>query len=185
MLRKDKRPARIKPDELSAATAIPFGTGNIFDVLLHGEDAVVAKRVAKNVFQSILRLLGIAEAKRIFSDLAWQPSKTEIEEMNNILLLQTYIDKGGGEVDPLARYLFKRGKTIGVDFLPRGSKPINEAKRKKQLKEGVEIKPWAGIAKQLYRLLGKCPKDASPVHRALFEEARKLRRPGRGRPRKR
>jgi 2-iminoacetate synthase ThiH len=144
-----------------------------------------ARAAAKNIFRRITRLLGLAEAQRIFSDLATPTPKKVIEEMNNHLLLQAYIDYGGGEIAPLTRHLLKRGKTIGMDFSTRGARPINEAKRKKQLKEGVEIKPETGIAKQLKRLLDKCPKNASPARRALFEEARKLPRAGRGRPRKR
>jgi 2-iminoacetate synthase ThiH len=144
-----------------------------------------ARAAAKDIFRRITRLLGLAEAQRIFSDLATPTPKKVIEEMNNHLLLQAYIDYGGGEIAPLARHLLKRGKTIGMDFSTRGARPINEAKRKKQLKDGVEIKPETGIAKQLQRLLGKGPpKNASPALRMLVEEARQLPRSRRGPKRK-
>jgi hypothetical protein len=109
MVRKDKRPA----PRLGATFELlsPF-----IDLGLSKGSRIAADRMnstawAKQVFQKISKLLGRAEAERIFLALATPLSKKEMEEFKNCELLQFY-DDTGWPVQKVAKHLAKANQTL-------------------------------------------------------------------------
>ena len=128
---------------------------------------------AKQVFQRISKLLGRAEAQRIFLALATPPSKAEAEELRNCELLQMYIVRGW-PIQKLAKHVAKINKTLPANerFGTRGGSDDEKIMQDR-------------IDKQLRRLLKNGPpKDARSALRIFIDQARALPTSRAGRPRK-
>jgi hypothetical protein len=119
-----------------------------------------AEATAKQVFQSVSRVLGLAEAQRIFGELAAQPPKRLQEELSRCSLLHAYIlfRRKGWPLKKVARHLAEINKTL----------PIASKYGTRGYTEGA-------IFDQLYNLLWRRPpKQPSPLLRSLMEEASEL-----------
>ena len=128
-----------------------------------------ARDMAKQCFRSISKILGIAEAQRIFLAIATPPSKALREDFRNSNLLTLFISKKW----PIQRFAKYIAKLPTADFfVTRGG--ISD-----------EEKTEARIQRQITRLLKNKPAKGASLHLLiLIDEARKLPRLPRGRPRK-